>query len=401
MAQTKATSDALLAMAEQLRQSAEQIQAAKASMNNQLHSFSWDDPVGIAFINDYHEKMKPIDNKLLPALEVYSDYLERLVGGIEEYNGGSAIHITGTENIARVLPKGSGVDPITLNENASINTPQTPLQRVSSNESLAAGIGMVGVGLAGGTMLTSGLNRKIDQQQNDTEALSSIRFPKDRAEDLTYIGTPQRPYKVIDEQRGCGPEIYNRKKMAKIAYEIHRSKYNKSDKGKKKPLNSNTINTFRKEELLSALQIGLDKERSGVEVMKSNRLGPINNGAGRIAQWRRETKKMVFNENALVNETVTKNETVTNFDILEAFYHEHEHWQQDTLIQKGCYTNLPPEPRPMDQECVDQIVSGKIKYQNCEDQYRAYLNYWREVDAREAGSAVRSHVEGKTNVKPK
>lgn len=145
MAQTKATSDALMAMAEQLRQSAEQIQAAKASMNTQLHSFSWDDPVGIAFINDYHEKMKPIDNKLLPALEVYSVHLERLVGGIEEYNGGSAIHITGTENIARVLPKGSAVDPITLNENAKVNIPHTTPQRVSSDDSLAAGIGIVGV----------------------------------------------------------------------------------------------------------------------------------------------------------------------------------------------------------------------------------------------------------------
>lgn len=390
MAQTKATSDALLAMAEQLRQSAEQIQAAKASMNNQLHSFSWDDPVGIAFINDYHEKMKPIDNKLLPALEVYSVHLERLVGGIEEYNGGSAIHITGTENIARVLPKGSGVDPITLNENASINTPQTPLQRVSSNESLAAGIGMVGVGLAGGTMLTSGLNRKIDQQQNDTEALSSIRFSKDSVKNMKYIGIPQHPARVIDEQRGCRPEIYNRKKMAKIAYNIHRSRYNKSAIGTIKPLNSNTINTFRKEELLYALQIG-----SGVKVMKSNRLGPINNGYGRIAQWRPKTKQMVFNKNALVNKTVT------NHDILEAFYHEYEHGQQDKLIQKRCYTNLPPEPRPMDQECVDQWVSGKIKDQKCVYQTRAYLYNWREVDARAAGSAVRSHVEGKTNVKPK
>ena len=121
MAQTKATSDALMAMSEQLRLSAEQIQAAKASMNNQLHSFSWDDPVGIAFINDYHEKMKPIDNKLLPALEGYSVHLERLVGGIEEYNGGSAIHITGTENIARVLPKGSGVDPITISADSKVH----------------------------------------------------------------------------------------------------------------------------------------------------------------------------------------------------------------------------------------------------------------------------------------
>lgn len=386
MAQTKATSDALLAMAEQLRQSAEQIQAAKASMNNQLHSFSWDDPVGIAFINDYHEKMKPIDNKLLPALEGYFDYLERLVGGIEEYNGGSAIHITGTENIARVLPKGSGVDPITLNENASINTPQTPLQRVSSNESLAAGIGMFGVGLAGGAMLTSGLNRKIDQQQNDTEALSSIRFSED-INNVKYKGPPQYPYMVIDEQRGCVPEIYNRTGKAKIAYEIHRSEYNKSEKGQKKPLNSNTINTFSKEELLSALKIGSSewRKRSGVEVIEDS-LGPINNGAGRIAEWRPETKEMVFNKNALVNEKVK------NLDILEAFYHEHEHWQQDTLIEKGCYTLLPPEPRPMDQECVDQMASGKIK-ENCESQTEAYLNHWREVDARKAGFEVRSHVE--------
>lgn len=133
MAISKVTIDALTQMSERLRQSSESILSTKSDMDLQLNSFIWDDPVAIAFKNDYQERLKPITNKLVPNLQDYISYMKNLGGTIEEYTGGSSIHITGGDNIARVLPKGSIVDPIQIDSNAKVSIPDIPLEPINSD----------------------------------------------------------------------------------------------------------------------------------------------------------------------------------------------------------------------------------------------------------------------------
>lgn len=86
MAQTKATAEVLTGFSNDLRNKHDSIITVKKSMDEQLNSFPWDDPIGHAFIADYQEKMNPIDSKLIPNLASYSEYLDKAASIISNYN---------------------------------------------------------------------------------------------------------------------------------------------------------------------------------------------------------------------------------------------------------------------------------------------------------------------------
>lgn len=86
MAQAKVSQEALVKMAETLRQGAEGILSAKADMDSQLQSFDWDDPTGYYFKGKYEEDFKPLTEKLLPAIEEYVSYIAGLKGSVAEYS---------------------------------------------------------------------------------------------------------------------------------------------------------------------------------------------------------------------------------------------------------------------------------------------------------------------------
>ena len=85
MAQTKATAEVLSRFSTDLKQKHDDILMLKKSMDEQLSSFPWDDPVGHAFIADYQEKMRPIEGKLVPNLMSYSQYLDQAAAIISNY----------------------------------------------------------------------------------------------------------------------------------------------------------------------------------------------------------------------------------------------------------------------------------------------------------------------------
>ena len=86
MAQAKVSQDALVKMAETLRQSAEEIMSAKTEMDSQLRSFVWDDPTGYYFTGKYEDDFKPLTEKLIPAIEEYVSYIAGLEGSVAEYS---------------------------------------------------------------------------------------------------------------------------------------------------------------------------------------------------------------------------------------------------------------------------------------------------------------------------
>lgn len=85
MAKTKATAETLTMLSGTLKNNLENILAVKSAMDNELNSFLWDDPVGIAFRAKYYEDLKPIEGKLVPNLKSYSTYLDNEVAIINEY----------------------------------------------------------------------------------------------------------------------------------------------------------------------------------------------------------------------------------------------------------------------------------------------------------------------------
>lgn len=90
MALAKVTIEALTQMANTLRQSADDILATKEQMDNELHSFPWDDPIGLSFINRYEEDFKPLKEKLIPNIENYVQYLNEEGMIVSEYGGENA-----------------------------------------------------------------------------------------------------------------------------------------------------------------------------------------------------------------------------------------------------------------------------------------------------------------------
>ncbi len=138
MAIAKVTIDALTQMANTLRQNADGILATKEQMDTELYSIPWDDPIGLNFINRYEEDFKPLKEKLIPNIESYLRYLENMGITIGEYAEMSHIHITGTEDIVRVLPKGTPTDPIVLDHGAVPHIPDEPLQPINPDSVIPA-----------------------------------------------------------------------------------------------------------------------------------------------------------------------------------------------------------------------------------------------------------------------
>ena len=85
MAKTKATAEVLSQFSGTLKSNREDILGVKASMDRELQSFLWDDPVGNAFRAKYYEDLMPIEGKLVPNLESYSAYLDQEASIINEY----------------------------------------------------------------------------------------------------------------------------------------------------------------------------------------------------------------------------------------------------------------------------------------------------------------------------
>ena len=138
MALAKVTIEALTQMANTLRQSADDILATKEQMDSELRSFPWEDPIGLSFINRYEEDFKPLKEKLIPNIESYLIYLENIGITIGEYAEMSHIHITGTEDIMRVLPKGTPTDPVVLDHGTVPRIPNDPLQPINPDSVIPA-----------------------------------------------------------------------------------------------------------------------------------------------------------------------------------------------------------------------------------------------------------------------
>jgi hypothetical protein len=85
MAIAKATAESLTQFSSILKDNREDILSVKRSMDRELLNFLWDDPVGAAFRADYQEKLKPIENTLVPNLASYSTYLDQEASIINEY----------------------------------------------------------------------------------------------------------------------------------------------------------------------------------------------------------------------------------------------------------------------------------------------------------------------------
>lgn len=86
MAQTKTDIDALDYIVNELKNANELIWNSKGEMNAQLNAFSWDDEIGYNFYYNYYEKLRPIDNELIPAIQKLITHLESLINKINDYN---------------------------------------------------------------------------------------------------------------------------------------------------------------------------------------------------------------------------------------------------------------------------------------------------------------------------
>lgn len=86
MAQTKTDIDALDYIVNELKNANELILNSKGEMNAQLNAFSWDDEIGYNFYYNYYEKLRPIDNELIPAIQKLITHLESLINKINDYN---------------------------------------------------------------------------------------------------------------------------------------------------------------------------------------------------------------------------------------------------------------------------------------------------------------------------
>ena len=84
MALSKVKSEALVRFSSDLKGKHDDILRVKNTMDRELQ-FHWDDPIGQNFISTYHERMKPIEGKLLPNLVAYSQYLDQLAARGDEF----------------------------------------------------------------------------------------------------------------------------------------------------------------------------------------------------------------------------------------------------------------------------------------------------------------------------
>ncbi|MDR2026475.1 MAG: hypothetical protein LBQ01_02825 [Prevotellaceae bacterium] len=84
MAQTKVTADLLSSFAQTLRSESSRFNEIKNSMDNELNSFLWDDPVSAKFKAQYAEGLAPLKSKLLPAMDRYQEHLDKEAGIIRD-----------------------------------------------------------------------------------------------------------------------------------------------------------------------------------------------------------------------------------------------------------------------------------------------------------------------------
>ena len=89
MAQAKANAETLLQFSNILRTNHDDILEVKQSMDGELKSFIWDDPVGQAFVARYYEDLKPIEAKLIPNLVAYCEFLDREAELISQFGEGT------------------------------------------------------------------------------------------------------------------------------------------------------------------------------------------------------------------------------------------------------------------------------------------------------------------------
>jgi len=89
MAQTKVTSELLRQFSRLLQEERERFMQIKNSMDQTLNGFLWDDPVAHKFKAQYEDDLKPLNEKLLPAMERYGDYLAKEVQLVGDYGTGS------------------------------------------------------------------------------------------------------------------------------------------------------------------------------------------------------------------------------------------------------------------------------------------------------------------------
>lgn len=138
MSLVKVAIDSLLSIQQTMRKAWDDIVNIKLEVDYYCYCFEWDDPVGRNFIAKYEEGIAPIKEKLLPMLEQYADYLSKLMMNISEYAEASHIHISGTEDIMNVLPKGTPIDPITIAPDAVPHIPNETLQPINTDSVIPA-----------------------------------------------------------------------------------------------------------------------------------------------------------------------------------------------------------------------------------------------------------------------
>lgn len=126
MAQAKVSQEALVKMAETLRQSAEEIMSSKTEMDSQLRSFVWDDPVGQTFVAKYEEDFKPLMQKLIPNIESYLLYLQEQGMSIAEYADEITLLLGGLSGALGNATRGSNNNYDGLNDGRPRNGGKSP-----------------------------------------------------------------------------------------------------------------------------------------------------------------------------------------------------------------------------------------------------------------------------------
>jgi hypothetical protein len=132
MAQTTVSIELLRQFAQLLREECERFKQIKKAMDDALKSFLWEDPVSRKFQTNYEEQLQPLNNKLLPAMVKYENYLKDLAGLSDVYAENSSPSL-------EALKQGIAGKGITASDSPSLSAFR------------AAGIaaGVVGVGAAG------------------------------------------------------------------------------------------------------------------------------------------------------------------------------------------------------------------------------------------------------------
>jgi GH24 family phage-related lysozyme (muramidase) len=159
MAQTTVSIELLRQFAQLLSKECESFKQIKGAMDNALESFPWDDPVARKFQTNYEEQLQPLNNKLLPAMTKYENYLKKLAGLTDDYAKNSSPSL-------EALKQGMAGKGITASDSPSLSAFK------------AAGIatGVVGIGAMGaaGAGLFKGTD--IDETINSISIIDDKEF---------------------------------------------------------------------------------------------------------------------------------------------------------------------------------------------------------------------------------